>query len=731
MLERDYLASFVLCVTLVSVAALESPAYAQDNQSDAIDEIIVVAQKRARPISDIAANVTVLTQDEFAATLATSTGEMFRYTPGVDYEASGTRFGGESLNIRGIAGNRVAMMIDGIPVGDQFDVGRFSNATRDFVNAGLINRIEVLHGPASALYGSSAIGGVVAATTPEASDYLDHQSEFGGLARTTWKEANDSFASNALVAAGDDELNVLLGGSISNGHQFDPSAAPEALDTRNANLLALTAKLGFIDRFNNSWRAGIIYQDSEVESSLTSMLGTGRFRSTTALLGDDTSNLVLSHLDYRFEHATTLFDAGLIRAFYQSGEIRQQTYDERGNASRPVAIDRFFEFKQDSIGLTLNLEKDLATEWFDHQLAYGAEFNERDVQEYRDGLETGINDGMATNVLLGEVFPIRDFPISEIQEWGVFLEDVIVLGDWRIIAAIRADSYALNPQPDPLFDEDYPFATPVAIDESEWSPKFGLIRHIGDNAEVYVQYAHGFRAPPYEDANIGLEIPLFGYRAIPNPNLKSEQSDGIEFGFRWRSESSEFRLGAFGTEYQDFIESRVRLGVEPDSGLTLFQSQNISQTRIRGIEGGWNVQLPGRAAQWNFDGSFYYADGENDDTGEPLNSVGPAQLTASLTWSSLNEKRSLRLQGTFTEGWSHRDESNGELFKPPGYGLLDLYLAQSLGRQSTVRLGLLNLTDRTYWYWSDVRGLSPNDPVIPYLSRSGRSLSLSIDYLWQ
>jgi hemoglobin/transferrin/lactoferrin receptor protein len=47
-----------------------------------------------------------------------------------------------------------------------------------------------------------------------------------------------------------------------------------------------------------------------------------------------------------------------------------------------------------------------------------------------------------------------------------------------------------------------------------------------------------------------------------------------------------------------------------------------------------------------------------------------------------------------------------------------------------LRAGAMNLTDKTYWAWTDVRGLAPNDPVIPYLSHPGRSFSVGIDMTW-
>ena len=83
-----------------------------------------------------------------------------------------------------------------------------------------------------------------------------------------------------------------------------------------------------------------------------------------------------------------------------------------------------------------------------------------------------------------------------------------------------------------------------------------------------------------------------------------------------------------------------------------------------------------------------------------------------------------------TDSWSDRDETSGELFKPSGYAVFDLFLTQQLGSHTTLRAGLHNLTDRSYWNWSDIRGLSPDDPIIPYLAQAGRSASVSLNVTW-
>ncbi len=696
-----------------------------DSAEEVIDQVVVVAHKDARSIRDIAANVTVVTRADLDDQLATSINDVLRYLPGIDYEGAGTRFGTEGINIRGIGGNRVAIVVDGVPLSDHFAVGSFSNATRDFVDAGLIQTVEVLHGPASALYGSSAIGGVVAIRTPDPFDLVGARG-IGGSFTGTLRNADESGHAQALLGVGSESLGFMAGVSWHDGEQINSAAAADVADTRQTERRTGLVKLVGDNRFGHTWRTEYIRQASTTDSALTSLLGQGRYRGTTALEGEDQYELDLVIAAYEFGAADSWIDNGVLRGFYEIANIEQATLDERAAASTPVSIDRLFVFEQEIKGVELNLWREFGTGNSSHRLSFGIEYRDRETEEYRDGLSTDLVSGVQTSNLLGEQFPLRDFPISTTRETGAYIEDTMTIGDWTVIAALRADRYELAPRQDPMYFEDYPFAELVDIDDSELSPKLGLIYHATAGVDIYLQYSHGFRAPPYADANIGLEIPLFNYRAIPNPDLESESSDGIDLGLRWAGGDSSARVAMFYTRYDDFIESRVRLGTDPVSGRVLFQSQNLREARIYGVEAGFDLRLDGTWQAFSVDGSAYFARGENKDTGEALNSVGPPQAVFGLNWNAADERRYLRLATTLTDDWSERDESGGELFKPDSHVVFDLFATQKIGARTTLRAGLHNLTDRTYWNWSDVRGLAPDDPLLPYLAQAGRSASVSI-----
>jgi hemoglobin/transferrin/lactoferrin receptor protein len=704
-----------------------APAAAID---EPVDQIVVVAHKSERRLREIAANVTVVTRDDIEQQLAMSVADVFRYSPGIDYEAAGPRFGTEGLNIRGIGGNRVAMLIDGVPLGDQFDVGNFSNATRDFIDAGLVQRVEILHGPASALYGSSAIGGVIAARTPDPGD-IAGTNALGADLQTTWRGADHSRHGTGIVAVGDDAKGLLLGGSLRDGNAAESAALSSRVDRRDYQRRSALVKFVADDAQGNSWRASLMHHDAAVMTDLQSMLGSGRFASSTALRGDDDYQLDLLNLEFGFGAPESLIDAGVLRAFLGRTQVDQQTYDQRAQAERPVGIDRRFLFEQNLHGIELNLQKNLQALAVTHRIGAGLEYRSTRTEELRDGTETGLVDGIVSETILGETFPLRDFPVSDTDEWGAYLEDTIALGNWSLIAALRADRYELSAEEDAIFSEDNPAVQPVSLSESDLSPKLGIVYRLAEAMDVYVQYSHGFRAPPFEDANIGLDIPLFNVRAVPNPDLKSEKSDGLDVGLRWTGQQSNFHISVFSTRYRDFIETKVRLGADPVSGRILFQSQNLSQARIEGLEAGWLTQLPGRLQTLTIDGSLYLARGENKDNGVALNSVGPGQAVLGLNWDRGNGSPQVRLKATLTKRWSERDETGGALFKPAGYAVFDLYVAQALGERTTLRAGLMNLTDRTYWNWSEVRGLAPDDPLLSALAQPGRSVTVSLNMKWQ
>ena len=549
-----------------------------------------------------------------------------------------------------------------------------------------------------------------------------------GVLTSSFDGASNGTSVSAMQAFGTGPLQVAAGIAHQNLGKTDAAAVDSQLDRHDMTGRAGFANLTYEDRMGHRWSGRVYRRVSEVDSSLYSLLGTGRFRSTTALDGDDEQQSDIVSLEYDAEQLGPI-DGATIRAYHQSTATLQRTYDERANASRPVAIDRTFSFDQVTRGLEASFVKSM-TGVIEHELGFGFDARRRETEEFRDGIETSLVDGTTTRTILGEVFPLRDFPLTTSKELGIYVEDTMHFGRWLVTAALRADRYDMRPRVDPMYAEDYPYAVPVSIRAQEVSPKLGIVGRLSDSAEIYFQYAHGFRAPPYEDANISLDIPLFNLRAVPNPDLRAERSDGFDVGLRWRGERSRAYLSLFRTAYEDFIESRVNIGIDPVSGRLLFQSQNIDRADIEGVEAGVAADLGTIVPGLGLDLRVFAARGEDRRNGEPLNSVGPPQAAVAVDYAPVDSRWQARLRATFTDGWTRRDESGGELFQPPGYGSVDLYLAYKLSAGATLRVGARNLANQTYWSWTDVRNLSPADPTIPQLSQPGRNFSAGLDIRW-
>jgi hemoglobin/transferrin/lactoferrin receptor protein len=714
----------ILTAAPASTAADES----RESSVASLEPVVVVSTRSPRPASEVVGMVSVLGERDIDDQLVLEQEDLWRYLPGIEVESAGARFSGRSLSIRGIGGNRVVMELDGIPVQERFVVGNFADAARSGTEAGFIRNIEVLRGPASSLYGSKAIGGVVAVSTFDPEHLAGPGREgWGGRLRGGYTGASDTAGLSALLGRQGSRLGLLLGASHRQGHAPDRSADPDNADRVDQERDALLAKMTLAGEGDGRLRLTVDADEDSSRSELRSLVGQGRFINTTALTGDDRATRAGIALDSQVSHGPLTTHAAV---YHRETRSRQDTTDLRELAMRPTRVERAFRYDTWITGARARSSQEFQWQGFDHRLMAGAEFAQSRREEFRDASETGLQDGIVSNIVLGERFPLRDFPKTLSDEAGFFVQDEIDApgGRWTFIPALRFDWTRIEVREDELWREANPGVRLAELTEHDFSPRLGVLWRLSPDWQAWAQYAHGFRAPPAEDLNIGLDIPLFNLRAIPNPDLRSETSDGLEVGIRLTTQRTRFSLAGFWTQYEDFIVSRAPLGPDPDTGTLLFQSQNLDRTRIYGFESEAAVPLAPLGAGFEgfeFAVSGFWARGEDRATGRRLDDVGPPSMILHLHWLSPGGHWNGRLSGTFTRG--QQRAGSEDAFSVPGYGILDLVAAWRPSERLTVHAGVFNLADKTWWRWGEVRHLPATDPLVPALSGPGRSFSVTVN----
>lgn len=192
------IAAGALVVLFAATAAGESPA----EEPARLDPIVVTASRIEQKVSEQASSVSVVTEDEIALERPPLAGDVLRRLPGVVVQRSGSAGNLENIRIRGGKSTHTVVLIDGFPVNSptlgEFDIGSLSTAG--------FERIEVVRGPQSALYGSNAMGGVV--------QFIPRKGEAGFAARAEGAAGSFGTRRADLLAMGGGELGSLsLSGS--------------------------------------------------------------------------------------------------------------------------------------------------------------------------------------------------------------------------------------------------------------------------------------------------------------------------------------------------------------------------------------------------------------------------------------------------------------------------------------------------------------------------------------
>lgn len=737
---RPSLLSVSLALCLSSAAVSAAPESAPRD----LEQVVVTATRTERALVDVPNTVDVIDRARMDTLLVRDLVDLFRYEPGITVGSSFGRFGINDIRIRGLGGNRVRIQTDGIAVPDAFAIGSFSSANRNFVDLEILKRVEVVRGPTSALYGSDALVGVVSFVTRDPSDYLmpGRDAHFG--TKIGFDGANEGLFAGATAAFGGERWSGLVALSHRQGKETGnmgevagTGSARTRANPQSSNGQGVLGKLVFAASQSQRFRLTLDANEDDVQTDVLTSHGlqalTGA--TNTQVLGDDHQ----SRARFTFGHEADTLSWALAdsidwQVYRQDSRTAQDSVEVRlvPSAGRIIRDrrEREFRFDQRSHGLQANARKSFETGSVGHAFAYGIDVQRTRTKQKRDGRRIFLDTGVVTNVMLPDVFPVRDFPISDTTQASLYVQDEITFADGtlRLVPAVRVDHYRLAPDVDAIFREDNPGMDVVDLRETSISPKLGFVWKLAGDWSVYGGYARGFRAPPYNDVNIGFTNFQFGYTAIPNPDLKSETSDGMELGLRFAGDGAYASLGGYYTRYDDFIESTRFVGIDPLSGLMIYQSQSVEDARIRGVEFKGGMYLGAYAPAldgWSLRGAAAWSRGENRASGEALESIDP--LTASLGVAFERDLWGAELAGRFPR---RRDRlptpADGSYFESPGYAVLDLYAHWAFAPGTRLNAGVFNLADRKIWQAGAVPLIATTSTTRDRHTAPGRNLSLSL-----
>lgn len=736
---------------LATACALASPlslaAAAQGpGSAHALDELVVVASRVEEAAGESSATVTAIDGDEIDRRNVRDIKDLVRYEPGVSVANEASRFGLGGFVIRGLGGNRVAIEVDGVPLADAFSIGSFSNAGRDTVDVDLLKQVEIVRGPSSSLYGSDALAGVVGFITKDPQDLVSPESPLYTRFKLGVHGVDDSTLGNALLATQAGRWSMLAQISRRSGHERDNQGE---LDTRDRTRTtsnpqdyedrSFLAKLAFDAVPGHRLQLTADGLDSKTRTEVFSARGTQVMGPSMArvdgLTGDDAQQRERFSLEYVAQGTGAWFDEARALAYRQDTQTTQDTREQRATiaasgTSTAVERERRFRFDQSSEGIEALFSRTASFGAGEHRLVYGLDWQETDTAQLRDGLQRNLSTGAVTPVVAPDTFPVRDFPLSGTREQAAFVEDRIRWQDGRfeLTPGLRWDRVALEPELDAIFAADNPGITPQSTTHEEFSPRLGAAWRFAETWALHAQWSQGFRAPPYNDVNVGFTNLQFGYTARPNPDLKPESSRGGEMSLRWRGVDAYAALTVFRTDYRDFIESFVNVG-RNEQGLMVFQSRNIADVQIEGAELRAAATLDtwcGACVGWRLNAALSHARGDDRTRGVPLNSIDPDRAVVGVGYADTRGRWDVEAVASAATRKRRIDTSAGPQFVAPGHAVFDVIAQWRPVAEVTINVGVFNLTDKRSWDWADVRGRPANDPAIDRFTAPGRNLSANL-----
>ena len=728
----------------------------EDPKSDVSDKVEIIAQsteepqtlkitvsgtKTPREVKDLPATVSVFNdvQEEQGSDIR----DLLKYETGVSTK-NNIFHGLQEINIRGMEGNRVLIEQDGVRVPTLYTFGPYNIGRGQYIDSSSINSLEVLRGPASSLYGSDALGGVVSFRSLEASDLLKEGETRRFEIPITYDGSNQGTTGTIRWAEDAGKANLLFSYTVEDSSNSDTKATAEFTNDQENEGNIVYGNFGYDLDQNSS--ISLSFENLSRESETTEgegNLGVVSGRTQSKYVYDnsvDKSKLVLKY-EYENIGNSNLFDGASTKIYHQNAEVDDNRYEygTRTSGTKNYFREDIYEFNEEVTGFDLQLVKNREISNANHKISYGGNYSNTKNERPRSKFETDLDTGVKTSGISDT--PTLDFPDSDTKRVGIFFQDEITFdNNFEIIAGLRYDSYDLNPDESDLFPSQS-----ASYDSTALSPKIALIYNISDDTSVYGQYSRGFRPPNYNEINNGFTNTagaFFKYETLPNAELDAETSNSYEIGIKKASPKLDLNLVAYYNKYEDFIsfeQTGTRclspipgcppsfIGGFSTNSVLQYQYTNTSKATVYGIELGGEYRLPEESGL-----SILYSaalsHGDDDTSDEPLASINPFKLVAGVKYLSSNKKLTSELTATHTG--KARVSSDSTTYVPDAQTVLDFINKYKFNDKFDFNIGIYNLADIKYFEYSDVRTVasSTNTDLIDSYSQPGRNVKAGFKF---
>lgn len=715
--------SLAIATTLVTANVLA--------QSTELDSINVIA---TRDPSRFAYTPQKQSKDSLLSKQATSVAAALEDIPNVDIRG-GSRSIAQKPNIRGLSDNRVVQVIDGVR--QNFDLAHRGSY---FLPMSLIQEIEVIKGPSSSLWGSGALGGVVAMRTPNALDLLKNNDKFGVKIRQGYQTANNLSERDASVFAANDKFDVLISAFYNNA---------DNLRIGKGNKLNNTAYKQFGGLAKFGWQI------------------------------NDANRVELSHRETRFKQ--TAPGNNEVENELTNEQIKDQINEFHGPSNsfppinrKPSEISEFYSKVKTRFGSVSYLSDQQIPDQstvFNYYLTpdnpylntHIALYNNKTIEKEQRKV-SGVKD--QTKLTTRGINLRNSSELSHISfVYGVdYMRDKISTerGTNSNDAKFRADPYNANSNTTgvyliahiPLFGEKLLVSPSVRYDhydtssktvkykDNHLSPATKLTWKVTNWLDFSAKYNEAFRAPSMQErfvsgAHFGADLAgrIETNRFVANPNLRPETAKNKEITANLHFDSlfkqgDKFKIEAtyFRNDVKDFINLKIFNDANTNKNASASagastnraflpknsQYQNITNARLSGIE----LQAQYQTERLTLFTNYGSTKGKDKDSGEALSNIAANKIGVGVNYALVKDKFTVGATVTHYAAQRRVPKDHGVTY--PSYILTDLRAtyAPLKGEWKNLRLdfALENLFDRKY------------QPAFSLMEGTGRNAKISAVY---